>query len=195
MCQLISGDVLLDSIGKDGPCGTPESAHIHLGCNKGCHNLQYKSVFLIHLSLEHFGWAHKIVFAMLKTFWKPHKSKGLNFLHRNCTQFFFSTPKNIFSEIDRKKKWQKKVEFFEKKSKIWKNQQFSMKIIWFFIENVWHFSFFDFFSKCLLFVFTFFFDRSQKKYFSELKNKIEYSFDVKNWDLSIYDVFSAFWAL
>ena len=42
--------------------------------------------------------------------------------------------------------------------------------------------------------FTFFFDRSQKKSFSELKKK-EYNFDVKNYDLSISEVFSAIAAL
>ena len=43
--------------------------------------------------------------------------------------------------------------------------------------------------------FPLFFDRSQKKYFSELKKEVEYSFDVKNRDLSIYDVSRAILAL
>ena len=51
--------------------------------------------------------------------------------------------------------------------------------------------FWIFFSK----IFPFFFDRSQKIYFSELKKKVEYSFDVKNYDLSISEVFSAIAAL
>ena len=40
-----------------------------------------------------------------------------------------------------------------------------------------------------------FFDRSQKIYFSELKKKVEYSFDVKIRDLSISEVFRAIPAL
>ena len=71
---------------------------------------------------------------------------------------------------------------------------FSMKIIiiWFFIEKkiIFQkmFENFHFFFKC-------FFDRSQKKYFSELKKKVDHSFDAKNCDLSIYNVFGAIAAL
>ena len=48
------------------------------------------------------------------------------------------------------------------------------------------------FQKC-------FFDRPKKigfflEFFSELRKKCWYSFDVENSDLSIYEVFSAFWA-
>ena len=60
---------------------------------------------------------------MLKTFWKPHKSKGLNFLHRNCTQLFCSTPKNIFSEIDRFFCCWKKRQFSGKFSEKWKKSK------------------------------------------------------------------------
>ena len=55
----------------------------------------------------------------------PDKSKGINFLHRNCAQLF-STPKNSFSEIDRKQ-CAKKVEIFEKFSKNVTSQKCSMK--------------------------------------------------------------------
>ena len=34
---------------------------------------------------------------------KPHKWKEHKILHRNCTQLFFSTPKNNLSDVDRKK--------------------------------------------------------------------------------------------
>ena len=44
-------------------------------------------------------------------------------------------------------------------------------------------------------MFSFFFGWSQKFYFSGLKKDVEYSFDVKNCDLSIADVFGAIWAL
>ena len=56
---------------------------------------------------------------VLKTCWKHQKSKGYNFLHRNCTQLFFSTPKNIFSEVDRKKMC-KKSENFQKSFRVLK---------------------------------------------------------------------------
>ena len=39
------------------------------------------------------------------------------------------------------------------------------------------------------------FFRSQKNFFSELKKKVGYSFDVKNWDLSIAGVFRAIRAI
>ncbi len=58
-----------------------------------------------------------------------------------------------------------------------------------FIEHFDFFYFSKMFEKCSLF-----FDRSQKFYFSELK-KVEYSFNVKNCDLSIADVFRAIRAL
>ena len=90
------------------------------------------------------------------------------------------------------------MNFFEIFSKHKKVKNFQWKIIkclWFFIENFWLFLCFEKISKNFHFFFTFFFDRSQKNYFSELKKKVDYRFDVKNWYLSIYDVFSAFWAL
>ena len=34
--------------------------------------------------------------------WRHQKPKDLKFLHRNCTQLFFSTPIIIFFAIDRK---------------------------------------------------------------------------------------------
>ena len=40
-----------------------------------------------------------------------------------------------------------------------------------------------------------FFSISKKSFFSELKKKVGYSFDVKNWDLSIADVFRAIRAI
>ena len=41
----------------------------------------------------------------------------------------------------------------------------------------------------------FFWTRKKKLFFSELRNFLGYSFDVKIYNLSIYDVFRAFWAL
>ena len=59
-----------------------------------------------------------------ESLWKPHKSKVLNFLHKNYVPTFFPTP-------------------------------------------------------------------TKKYFFSELEKKLKYSFDVKNWELSIYEVFRA----
>ena len=75
--------------------------------------------------------------------------------------------------------------FFSKKKWTWKNRFFSWKNR---SSKKWFWIFF-------LEKFSFFFDRSQKIYFSELKKKVEYSFDVKNYDLSISEVFSAIAAL
>ena len=74
-----------------------------------------------------------------------------------------------------------------KKVKIFKENLYELSL------NISTFSFFEKNQKFHI-LFFIFFDRSQKKK-SELKKKVEYSFDVKNWDLSIYDVFSEFWAL
>ena len=121
-----------------------------------------------------------------ESLWKPHKSKVLNFLHRNYTSIFFPTPKKKQKNIGQQKKTLKKK--FEKKS-----PEDFLKI-----ENVdqeknnWSkFSIFrKSFSVKTIFYFIFFVVR--KKYFvSELEKQIKYSFDVKNWELSIYEVFRA----
>ena len=120
---------------------------------------------------------------MLKTRWKHHKSKGLNFLHRNCTQFFFSTPKNIFSGIDRKKVNKKKWNFSKFFRNIKKINKISMKNYMIFIEN---FDFFNFgkFSN-IFFFFTFFRSISEKIFFGvekqswvQFRCKKSWSFDL-----------------
>ena len=55
-----------------------------------------------------------LVFAVLKTRWKPHKSKDRNFLHRSYTNIFFSTPKKF------QKKNRKKLFFGRSKKHFWK---------------------------------------------------------------------------
>ena len=122
--------------------------------------------------------------------WKHQQSRDHTFLHRNYTQLFFSTPKNKFSEVDRKKS--------EKKSKNVKNLNFQwkiIKIIYGFLLKISTFlifrKFFDFFPN----FFHFFFRSTSENLFFGVEKKVEFSFDVTNWDPSIYDVFSTFWAL
>ena len=50
---------------------------------------------------------------MLRTRWKPHKSKDHIFLHRSCTPIFFSTPKKNIVFSRSKKKISEKVKIFE----------------------------------------------------------------------------------
>ena len=67
----------------------------------------------------------------------------------------------------------KKVKIFNEKS--YDFYDFSLKIFDFFMFR----KFFTFFSI------------DPENYFSELKKRVEYSFDIRNRDLSIYGVFSA----
>ena len=124
-----------------------------------------------------------------ESLWKPHKSKVLNFLHRNYTSVFFPTPKKIFF-FRATKKYLKNI--FARK---WKSEDFLK------IENVDQFVFFldqnfrfskkigAFFSN--IFFRYFFLWSDFFILFLELEKKLMYSFDVKNAELSIYEVFRA----
>ena len=123
---------------------------------------------------------------MLRTLWKPHESKDYNFLHRNYDPTFFFSSEYIFFAIEKQKlkilwfffqKWKKSM-FFNEKS-----YDFSLKNI----------DFFTFENNSQKFQFLFF-DREKNNIFSELKKKLGHSFDVENCNLSIYEVFRAFWA-
>ena len=100
---------------------------------------------------------------VLRTCWKPHKSKDRKVLHRNYIQKNFSTPKksNIFSKSEKFPDFSGKffVNFFRRK--IFENFLMRKKLIFFF----------------------------------GVEKKIGRSFDAKIYDLSIYEVFSTFWAL
>ena len=61
-----------------------------------------------------------------ESFWKPHQSKALNFLHRNYNLIFFSTPKKIFCfevKFIFRKYFRPKI-FFCEKMKIFKKIRF-----------------------------------------------------------------------
>ena len=111
--------------------------------------------------------------------WKPHKSKEHNFLHRNYTPKFFSTPKKNLKFFRSKKMF----DFFSSKKfsrkirpKI-KNFRFSGKI-----ENLT----FSIFGRIFFRIFFrrkfsgFFLIENFPDFFSELRYFFEYSFDVKN---------------
>ena len=136
----------------------------------------------------------EIMFAVLRMRWKHHKSKDRNFLHRSYTPKKISAPK---------KKWKKtkKIKFQKKMTKHFRRfwSIFDRKKMC--VENIfWH-------RKCCpLFwilcrhffekkISSQFFLIPKKYFFSELRKKIGYVFDVKISNPSIYDVFSAFWAL
>ena len=73
---------------------------------------------------------------LLGSLWKHQQSRDLNFLHRNCTQLFFSTPKKkLFFEIEKKSEI-----FFGDFSKSGENQHFHRKNLCFFIEKTMIFS-------------------------------------------------------
>ena len=86
--------------------------------------------------------------------------------------FFFQLQKNIFLKIEKKN-----LGFFPK---IRKNQKNPWKINIDFSDIFYFPGFFGNFSR-------FFFDL-QKNFFLELKKKVEHSFHVEKWDLSIYEV-------
>ena len=127
---------------------------------------------------------------MLKTRWKPHKSKDHNFLRRSYTQFFLSTPKKIFFvSLEKKSFWKKyffspQKHFRSKWSKSGDLRFFSFEIFDAKIFRFWTEKFSDFF-----------FEWEKNYFFSELRFFFGYSFDVKRCDLSIYDVSRAFWVL
>ena len=96
----------------------------------------------------------------------------------------------------KKSEAQQKIFFRDalKKTKNWSNMKKSKN----FNENhmIFHGNFLTFFtfekiSKNFNFLF---FDREKIIFFSKLKKKLGYSFDVENCNLSIYEVFNSFWA-
>ena len=100
-----------------------------------------------------------------ESLWKPHKSKVLNFLHRNYTSIFFLTPKKIFFSDNKKNKIKNRFDrkWFSENRKFWS--------IIFFLINIFDFQkifgtfFFELFFLCFFLlsdVFLFFF-RSWKK--------------------------------
>ena len=56
---------------------------------------------------------------LLESPWKRHQSKDMLFLHRNCKQYFFSTPKKILffrcqkNKVEKIEKFSKNVENFQ----------------------------------------------------------------------------------
>ena len=117
-------------------------------------------------------------------------------------QFFSQLRKKILFFLDRKKKSAKKVKIFE----ICEISKFGEKIynrVSFVIFEISKISFFlgggdfpRFFLRTFFRFISLFFLKKisiEKKYiFSELRKKLGYSFDVKKYDLSIYEVFSVF---
>ena len=96
-----------------------------------------------------------------ESLWKPHKSKVLNFLHRNYTSVFFPTPKkNIFFRAT--KKYLKNI--FARK---WKSEDFlkieNLDQFVFFLDQNFRFSkknrsfFFEHFFSIFFFVIRFFY--------------------------------------
>ena len=107
-----------------------------------------------------------------ETLCKHHQSKDMTFLHRNCIRKIFSTPtKKKKSSTQRKKNEQKKIEKKSDKST------------------------FDFSEKCSDFFCSNCFSLGWRKFFLELRNFFEYSFDAEKSYLSIGDVYRVFPAL
>ena len=142
----------------------------------------------------------EIIFAVLQTLWKHHKSKDQTILHRSYTQKKFSAPKKYFFRARRKKfrkkvgrkKFRKKIDLKNVETRKCQKCQKSIFDI-FDIFEFQHFSdrfFFEIFFGQLFF--EIFFVELEKNIFSELRIFFGYSFDVKLSDLSIYDVFRAF---
>ena len=136
-----------------------------------------------------------------ESFWKHHKSKDRDFLHRSYTAKIFPTPKrkNFGAKKNRRKKFRQKItEKMEnfKKSEKWKISNLKKSQIW---KKNQKSSFFNFLifrgKKCVIFFRTFFskkFFRFRKKiFFFGAGFFFGYSFDVKIHDLSIYEVFRA----
>ena len=127
---------------------------------------------------ERFGGAR-----VSRTPWKPHKSKDNNFLHRSCIP-----KKNLNSE---------KIYFFsnlDRRFFFFRSKNFNQKSTFF--DSIFGWKFFD--LRKNIFFEKFFFHRfevGKKYFFSELRNFLGYSFDVKNCDLSIYEVSRVFWTL
>ena len=128
-----------------------------------------------------------------ESLWKPHQSKAINFLHRNYVPTFFPTPtKNYFfsgSKIFFEKN-QQKIFFGENPEKIW-NFDFWTKFFEFQI-------FFGIFTETyfwLIFFRKIFLFPKKNIFWLELEKKLVHSFDVENWELSIYEVFRAIPAL
>ena len=120
---------------------------------------------------------------VLETPWKHHKSRDHNFLHRSYTpqkksapkKYFCSDSKKSFSEI-----FENHRQKFSKSQNVgfWKSRFWSQK-------NV------DFFRRFLIIKKNIFFRSVDPIFFSKLEKNLGYSFDVKNYILSIYDVFRA----
>ena len=128
-----------------------------------------------------------------ESLWKPHQSKAINFLHRNYVTTFFPTPtkKYVFSGS--------KI-FFEKKSAkiifLWKSRK-NLKF-WFQTTFFKFQIFFGIFTEKYFWPIFFrkiFFIPKKNIFWLELEKKLVHSFDVENWELSIYEVFRAILAL
>ena len=133
--------------------------------------------------------ALETIFAVLQTLWKHHNSKEHKFLHRNYIQIFFSTPTKMFFRVQNF--WIFFLNFFEhnlKKTEI-ENDHFLKS------END------DFWNRILkkFRIFVTFFPKNifsknelEKIFFRSWEFSLGYSFDVKKYNLSIYEVFRAF---
>ena len=114
---------------------------------------------------------------MFRTRWKPHKSKELNFLHGKYIRFFFSSKKKL-----NKISIENIFRFF-----------FDENIFDIFSDQKSKFTIFDFWSDFSRIFFVEkkigFFSIENFLIFSELRKCWGYSFDVKNYVLSIYEVF------
>ena len=127
-----------------------------------------------------------------------------NIINRKNTIFYIETVLNFFVQL-------RKIFFLRSiENKIWNFSEF----FGFFLEKWKNVIFFQwkilteksiFLNKFSIFEFpekNIFPTKNQNLFSIDLRKTIfrswkknEYSFDVKNWDLSIYDFFSAFWAL
>ena len=136
--------------------------------------------------------------------WKPHKSKDQIFLHRNYVQkisqrrkkiYFFSRSKKFrffFSITKNHEKISRKISIF---FQIPKFQNFKILKFWNLKKKR------DFSGNFFVLFFgrkkfrKIFWSRKKVFFFSELRKIFGHSFDVKIYDLSIYEVFGTIWAL
>ena len=135
--------------------------------------------------------------------WKsslPYSKRAENIINRKRAKFYIEAIPHFFlnSEKKSKKSIEKKFDdFFFAKNRI-KNRKFQIFENLDFFENLTNFDFWSDFSR------KFFSSKKNRKmfsseifliFFSELRKFLGYSFDVEFSPLSIYDVFSVFWAL